>query len=123
MVNFTPQLPCPGRELRYPFNRELGKPQDRSGRFREEENILPPTGIRTPIRQSSDCNNYAILAICLYIIIILLLKCQSIQQRLIRRRVVVSVHASYVEMIRVRTSAEDRAELFYVLYERYSRLN
>ena len=126
------QLALPGKELRYPFNRKLGRPQDWSGRFEDEENILSSTGIRTPIRQTSDCNNYAIPAICPYIIILLLLllllllillKYQSIQQRLIRRPVVVSVQASYLERIRVRTSAKDRAELFYVVYERYSRLN
>jgi len=69
-----PQLLCSGKELRYPFNRKLGRPQGRSGRFGEEENALPPTGIRTPIRQTSDCNSYAIPAICPYIIIMLLLQ-------------------------------------------------
>jgi len=69
-----PQLLSLGKELRYPFNRKLGRSQDRSGRFGEEENILLPTGIRTPIRQTSHCNNYAIPAICPYIMIILLLK-------------------------------------------------
>ena len=41
VVNFTPRSLCPRKEfLRYPFNRKLGTPQDRSGRFGEEENIL-----------------------------------------------------------------------------------
>jgi len=32
---------CPGKEHRYPLNRRLGRNQDWSGHFGEEENLLP----------------------------------------------------------------------------------
>jgi len=31
----------PGKELRYPLNRRLGRPDSWSGHFGEEENLLP----------------------------------------------------------------------------------
>jgi hypothetical protein len=45
-LHAPPALP-PGKGPRYPFDRRLGGPQSRSGRFGEDK-ILDPTGIRTP---------------------------------------------------------------------------
>jgi hypothetical protein len=41
-----------GKSLRYPWDRRLGGPQSRSGRY-GEVNILDPTGSQTPTPQSS----------------------------------------------------------------------
>jgi hypothetical protein len=47
-VSFTPwQLYPLGKSPRYPLERRLGGPQNRSGR-RGEEKILAPTGTRNP---------------------------------------------------------------------------
>jgi hypothetical protein len=53
----------PGESPRYPLNRRLGEPQNRSGRFGEEK-ILDPSGIRIPTpRSSSRYTDYAIPAL------------------------------------------------------------
>ena len=39
----------PGEKTQYPFNRRLGGPQNRSGRFAEENNILPLSRIEPRI--------------------------------------------------------------------------
>jgi hypothetical protein len=53
VVSFTPRPLYPwGKSPRYPLDRRLGVPQSRSGR-RGEEEILDPTGTRTPTPLSS----------------------------------------------------------------------
>ena len=44
MANTTPREIYPPEKLRHPFNKKLGGPQSRSGRFEEEKNILPLPG-------------------------------------------------------------------------------
>jgi hypothetical protein len=48
----TPAHFPPGKSPRYPLDRRLGGPQSRPGRL-EEEQILDPTGTRTPAPRSS----------------------------------------------------------------------
>jgi hypothetical protein len=53
LVSFTPRpLYTRGKSPRYPLDRRLGEPQNRSGRRREEK-IFDPTGTRTPTPRSS----------------------------------------------------------------------
>jgi hypothetical protein len=53
VVSFTPLPPYPrGKNPRYPLDRRLGGPQNRSGR-RGEEKILDSNGTRTPTPRSS----------------------------------------------------------------------
>jgi hypothetical protein len=48
VVNITPRPLYPrGKSPRYPFDRRLGGPQNRSGRRGEDKNLVP-TGTRTP---------------------------------------------------------------------------
>jgi hypothetical protein len=52
-VSYTPRTLYPrGKSPRYPLDRRLGGPQNRSGRRGEEEN-LAATGTRTPTSQPS----------------------------------------------------------------------
>jgi hypothetical protein len=48
-VNFMPRpIHSPRKEPRYPLNREVGGPQNRSGWFMGTEKYVVSTGIRTP---------------------------------------------------------------------------
>jgi hypothetical protein len=58
--SFKPRpLYCRGKGLRYPLDRMLNGPQNRSGR-RGEEKILDPTGTRTPTPRLSSPQPVAI---------------------------------------------------------------
>jgi hypothetical protein len=58
VVSFMPRPLYPrGKSPRYPLDRRLGGPQNRSGR-RGEEKIFDPTGTRMPTTPSSSTYQY-----------------------------------------------------------------
>lgn len=93
VVNFTPRFLCPRKELlRCPFNRKLIRLQNRSGRSEQEETILPLLAFEPRFVKL-----VTVTITRFPLSVILLLLKFSIQQRLTRRCVVVSVYASYLE--------------------------
>jgi hypothetical protein len=51
VFNLSPRPFYPEKESRYPSNRRLGGPQSRSGRFGEENDLLPLLGFKPQIAQ------------------------------------------------------------------------